>query len=203
MRKLVRKILVYFARKRAVKNVTLLGTSYNFDYKSSVSLIDGAKSEQVILHDNVDMYGSITACHNGTVIMNEYSKIGYGTKLMAVNNITIGKYTAIADNTTIIDNNNHPIDPEYRRKMRETAHGSDMRQWKHSANSPIIIGENVWIGTNVRICKGVHIGDNAIIAACSVVTKDVPANAVAAGNPAKIVKTDIDKMMGAIICRDK
>ena len=72
-----------------------------------------------------------------------------------------------------------------------------MRKWKHSVSSPIIIGENVWIGSNVRICKGVTIGDNSVIAACSVVTKDVPANAIAAGNPAKIVKTDIDKINDA------
>ena len=69
-----------------------------------------------------------------------------------------------------------------------------MRSWKYSASKPIRIGENVWIGENVRICKGVTIGNNAVIAACSVVTKDVPANAIAAGNPAKIVKTDIDKI---------
>lgn len=49
----------------------------------------------------------------------------------------------------------------------------------------------MWIGENARICKGVTIGDNAVIAACSVVTKNVPANAIAAGNPAKIVKENI------------
>lgn len=194
MKKIIEKILTCRTRKKILKKAILLGTKYNFNYRSGVDLVDGAKQEQVILHDHVDMYGRIVVCHKGTVIMGEYSKIGIGTKLIAVNNITIGKYTAIADNTTIVDNNNHPIDPEYRRKMRETPHGSDMRQWKHAANAPIIIGENVWIGTNARICKGVHIGDNAIIAACSVVTKDVPANAVVAGNPAKIVKTDIDKL---------
>lgn len=126
--------------------------------------------------------------------MGEYSKIGTGSKLLAVNKIIIGKYTGIAENTTIVDNNNHPINPEYRKRMRVTPHGSDMRKWKHSVSSPIIIGENVWIGSNVRICKGVTIGDNSVIAACSVVTKDVPANAIAAGNPARIVKTDIDKI---------
>ena len=52
----------------------------------------------------------------------------------------------------------------------------------------------MWIGSNVRICKGVTIGQGAVIAACSVVTKDVPANSIAAGNPAKIVKTDIDQL---------
>ncbi|MBR4155847.1 MAG: hypothetical protein IKU01_03975 [Bacteroidales bacterium] len=77
--------------------------------------------------------------------------------------------------------------------MRQTPGGSYERKWIHSDNKPIVLGENVWVGENVRICKGVTIGDNAVIAACSVVTKDVPANSIAAGNPAKIVKTDIDQ----------
>ena len=78
--------------------------------------------------------------------------------------------------------------------MRPTPVDHDLRMWKHSVHAPIIIGENVWIGSHVRICKGVTIGDNSVVAANSVVTKDVPANCIVAGNPAKIVKTEIDKM---------
>ena len=126
--------------------------------------------------------------------MHPYSKIGPTTKILCVNKVIIGAYTAVADNTTICDNNNHPVSPSFRKQMRLTPIGDDMRRWKHSANAPIIIGENCWIGTNVRICKGVTIGDNSIVAACSVVTKDVPANCIVAGNPARIVKTDIDKL---------
>ena len=77
--------------------------------------------------------------------------------------------------------------------MRHTPHGSREQNNRYSANAPIIIGENVWVGTNVRIQKGVTIGNNSIIAAHSVVTHDVPPNSIAAGNPARIVKTDIDK----------
>ena len=53
---------------------------------------------------------------------------------------------------------------------------------------PIVIGKNVWIGANAMIVPGVTVGDNAIIGAGAVVTKDVPANAVVAGVPAKVMK---------------
>ena len=59
-------------------------------------------------------------------------------------------------------------------------------------SASIYIGRNVWIGEYSRICKGVTIGDNSIVAANSVVTKNVPANCIVAGNPAKIVKKDIE-----------
>ena len=64
--------------------------------------------------------------------------------------------------------------------------------WKYSDSAPIIIGKNVWIGSDARICKGVTIGDGAIIAANAVVTKSCPPNCIMGGNPAKIIKRDID-----------
>lgn len=188
------KVYLFLKCRRLKKKVLLKGTEHRFNRHSRISFVDGAKKTQVVLHDHVDMYGTLVVSNEGQIVMGDYSKIGTGSKILAVNKVVIGKYTAIAENTSIVDNNNHPINPSYRKRMRITPHGSDMRQWKHSVNAPIIIGENVWIGSNVRICKGVTIGDNSVIAACSVVTKDVPANAIAAGNPAKIVKVDIDKI---------
>ena len=72
--------------------------------------------------------------------------------------------------------------------MRLTPEGHDMRTWKYSDNAPIFIGENVWIGINVRICKGVTIGDNTVIGAGSVVTHDIPSDTIAFGSPAKVVR---------------
>lgn len=86
--------------------------------------------------------------------------------------ITIGDDVFIAPKvclTTI----NHDFDPYNRRA---------------TFCKPIVIGNRVWIGINVTICPGVTIGDNAIIAAGSVVTKDVPENAIVGGNPAKVLK---------------
>ena len=54
--------------------------------------------------------------------------------------------------------------------------------------APIVLGKNVWVGSNVTILQGVTIGDNAVIAAGAVVTKDVPAGCVAAGVPAGVIK---------------
>ncbi|HJB43397.1 MAG TPA: sugar O-acetyltransferase, partial [Candidatus Coprenecus merdipullorum] len=68
---------------------------------------------------------------------------------------------------------NHFLEPE-KRKMT------------HSA--PIVLGKNVWVGSNATILQGVTIGDNAVIGAGAVVTGDIPANTVAAGVPAKVIK---------------
>lgn len=193
IRNLRKNIKITLVRKDVAKHCILMGTGHGFRISSRVRLQAGSTSEDVILHEHVDMFGEIVSMNHGKVIMHEWSKIGPRSVITAVNRVEIGKDTAIATGVTIIDNNTHPLNPADRRYMRHTPHHSLERQNKFSANAPIVIGENVWIGSNARIQKGVTIGDNAIIAANSVVTKDVPANAIAAGNPAKIVKEHIDE----------
>ena len=69
----------------------------------------------------------------------------------------------------------HPIDPDLR------------KQWL-VFTKPITVGNNVWFGAGVHVLPGVTIGDNAVIGAGSIVTKDIPADCVAVGNPCKVVK---------------
>lgn len=171
---------------------TLEGVGQNFYKSTKISLTQGSKSLDIVINSHARIHGVLLSCNGGKIIMGEWTKLGPSSIIGCVNSITIGNYTAIAKDVTIMDNNNHPINPIDRKIMRQTASGSYERSWIHSDSKPIVIGENVWIGEYVRINKGVTIGDNAIIAANSVVTKDVPANSIAAGNPAKIVKTDID-----------
>ena len=88
--------------------------------------------------------------------------------------IYIGAGTMIAPNVTIIAAS-HPVSPTLR------AEG-------YGCNYPVHIGKNVWLAANVTVLQGVHVGDNSIIAAGSLVTKDIPANVIAMGTPAKVVR---------------
>lgn len=162
--------------------MTLIGTGQQLYRTTRISVSSRGK---LILENNTRLHCSVVCRGEGEVILKEWSKIGPESKILCISKVEIGAYTAIARNVTICDNNNHPIAPDFRRKMRITPENSDMREWKYSVSKPIKIGDNVWIGENSRICKGVTIGDNSVVAACSIVTKDVPSNCIVAGNPAK------------------
>lgn len=88
--------------------------------------------------------------------------------------ITIGEDCQIGPNVQLLTPT-HPIDPQQRRDLIESA-------------EPITIGDNVWLGGGVIVCPGVTIGDNSVIGAGSVVTRDVPADVVAVGNPARVLR---------------
>ncbi|WP_051710377.1 sugar O-acetyltransferase [Andreprevotia chitinilytica] len=88
--------------------------------------------------------------------------------------VTIGHHTLIGPNVQIITGT-HPVDP------------AERQRWAFWA-APITIGENVWIGASAIICGGVTIGDHSVIGAGSVVTKDIPACVLAAGNPCRVIR---------------
>ena len=68
-------------------------------------------------------------------------------------------------------------------------HGLHPEERSHTWPAPIVLGRNVWVGSNATILQGVTIGDNAVVAAGAVVTKDVAANTVVGGVPARFIKT--------------
>lgn len=171
--------------------------------KTMIQLIEGSTKEDIVIRNNVMLLGcSLLSAHHGKIVIGNNTKVGNGSQILCVDSVTIGDYTTVTQYVKIVDNNNHPLNPEFRQYMRTTPHGSDARSMIHSDHKPVVIGKNCWIGEHSRIQKGVTIGDNSIIAACSVVTKDVPANCIAAGNPAKVVKTDIDKIPAPSSCKE-
>ncbi|MEG1991390.1 MAG: sugar O-acetyltransferase [Christensenella sp.] len=101
--------------------------------------------------------------------------INYGVMVLDVCEVHIGNGVMIAPGVQIIAAT-HPVDPSVRAEGLEFG-------------KPVIIGDNVWLGAGVIVCPGVTIGEGTTIGAASVVTKDIPANCVAVGNPCKVIKT--------------
>ena len=110
----------------------------------------------------------------------EIGKVGIsGSSICAVKSITIGDNSGLGANSNIFDSDFHLIDG-YKRLNQISI--------LDAAFSEVKIGKNVWIASNVTILKGVTIGDEAVIGACSVVTSSIPAKTVYAGNPARKIK---------------
>lgn len=189
LKKVYKKYLLFKFRNKAI-----IGKDINFNSTSDIRLSDGSSKENIILGQNVLMHARLISQNKGKIIMKNNSHIGYSSFIGSVNRVVIEEGTHISNNVTIVDNNNHPVNPYDRMIMQKSKTGSDFRKWKHSDSKPIFIGRNVWIGQYARVCKGVTIGDNSVVAANTVVTKDVPANSIIAGNPGRIVKSNIDEL---------
>ena len=138
------------------------------------------------IHSNTALtYRCTLVCGlEGIIEIGDNSQLN-GVAITAYKRVVIGKNCQIASGTFIADTDFHPVDPEIRLK-EGLGHKIDH---KNVAKAEIIIGDNVWIGWGVTILKGVHIGDNSIIAAGSVVIHDIPARTLFAGNPAVVKKT--------------
>lgn len=118
-------------------------------------------------------------CAGGGIIIG--NNVGMnGCYLYCKQSITIGNNTMIGGGTRIIDTDFHPIEYIQRRIPQYRSEGKC---------SSVKIGEDVFIGTNCIILKGVTIGDRSVIAAGSVVVKDIPADVIAGGNPCKVIKS--------------
>src|SRR5262249_4183280 len=113
------------------------------------------------------------------IIFEEGSGMSGGSITARSKTIRIGKNTLIGTDCVIFDSDFHVAWPPDGR----TSYAGD------EVDAPVTIGNNVWFGARCMVLKGVTIGDNCVIAAGSIVTKSLPPNSLAAGNPAKVVKT--------------
>ena len=121
-------------------------------------------------------HGTKIRCHEGTVEIGAKTVLGQECTISAYQRVKIGRECVIADRVMFIDFDHNVTDVE--QPIRKQ--GIYKRD--------VVVGSNVWIGYGAQILRGVTVGDNAIIGASSVVTRDIPANAVAAGTPARVVR---------------
>jgi acetyltransferase-like isoleucine patch superfamily enzyme len=121
-------------------------------------------------------HGTKIRCHEGEVRIGDKTVLGQECTISAYQHVSIGEQCVVADRVMLIDFDHNVAEVE-RPIRRQGIYKRDVR-----------VGSNVWIGYGAQILRGVSVGDNAIIGASAIVTKDVPANAVVAGSPARVIR---------------
>lgn len=177
---------------------SILGKSFNVCYRVprvNKSMTIGDRC--ILLNEN------IFESNEGFISIGHGTFINSGTKIISRSSVTIGNNVTIAWGCMIYDHDSHSLD--YRDRIADQGQQLDdwhrgnfiaNKNWKTVNSKPIVIGDNAWLGFEVVVLKGVTIGKGAIIGAKSVVTHDIPAWSVAAGNPAKVVKYIPEHMRG-------
>lgn len=170
---------IFEEQKRARRLTQALNTADRSDFETIGKIVKElfGKSENAFI--NPPFY-----CDYGSHI--EVGKnffANYNCTILDVAKVVIGDNCQMAPNVAIYTAG-HPVHP-------------DTRNTAYEYGIEVTIGDNVWIGGNTVICPGVHIGSNTVIGAGSVVTKDIPEWAIAAGNPCKVIRkiTESDRKL--------
>lgn len=177
--RLVRMAWKQFSSNALVGEKVQLGTG--------ARLINRHSREFTEIGDESVIRGILRIEAAGQLTIGKFVYVGDQTIISAGQTVTIGDSTLIAHGAHIFDNDSHPTDAAQRAAHFRKILGHPTNLPIEIKSEPVEIGARCWIGMNSLIMKGVTIGDDAIVAAGSVVTHDVPAGAVAAGNPARLL----------------
>ena len=172
-----KKCKIHFSKSSDIKinNFLYINEPWENDIATSGILSVGKNSEFSVNNGvHIRRGANISVCDNASLSIGS-GFINKNVNIACFENISIGNNVEISENVVIRDSDNHTI-------VRDN----------YTMTSPIKIGNHVWIGINATILKGVTVGDGAVIAAGSVVTKDVPPKALVGGVPAKIIKENIE-----------
>lgn len=200
MFKRIRNKIRQFFRKDSIRHLS------NFYVKGDSTILlpsfairlDNPEDGRQYLHigcDNIIGGVFVFESNKGEITIGNNTFIGAST-FISRSAITVGNYVNIAFGCTIYDHNSHSTDHIKRRDdiinqlrdMRQGLSSTAHKNWETVKTAPIRIEDDVWIGMNCIILNGVTIGRGAVVGAGSVVTHDVPAWTLVAGNPAKIIR---------------
>jgi acetyltransferase-like isoleucine patch superfamily enzyme len=182
------KLKVYF---NSLYCRSLSNSADTVAFLSGSKIVNLRKSKKSVeINDNTIVRGELLVfAHDGYIEIGQSCYVGEGSRIWSAKKITIGNRVLISHNVNIHDTDGHPIDCKERHKhfLQISTSGHPQKDINIPAKS-ISIEDDVWIGFNSTILKGVNIGKGAIVGASSVVTKDVMPYTVVVGNPAKFVK---------------
>jgi acetyltransferase-like isoleucine patch superfamily enzyme len=173
-----KKLEQHYTRRFIAPQLDRLGRGHHFMRPWHVKLfgapIEIGRFATVIAASDAKVRLSVwpQAGAEGRITIGDYCLLCPGVRISAAGTVAIGHNCMLANGVYITDSDWHDI---YNRLAMGRA-------------EPVTIGDNVWIGDGATICKGVSVGENSIVGAGSVVVRDIPANSVAAGNPARVVK---------------
>jgi maltose O-acetyltransferase len=160
------------ASRRAVELQTRYAAAYVVDDEKARSILEELLG---FLGEQAHIKPPLFVDYGAHLRVGARTFINYNLTALDVALITIGEDCQIGPNVQLLTPT-HPVQPQPRRDRLEAA-------------QPIIVGDNVWLGGGAIVLPGVTIGDNSVIGAGAVVTRDIPANVVAVGNPARVVRS--------------
>lgn len=167
-----------------IMNYRCTSVGHNVAWDGDVPLVYGAGEihigNAVHIGNNQTWIVGFKSAAKARLVIGDHTHINYRTTISVAKSVTIGSYCLLAGEIKIFDNNSHPLNHLQRR-------GSHVLSDQEIA--PVVIEDDVWIGTNCVILKGVRIGRGAVVAAGSIVTKDVAPFTLVGGNPARLLKT--------------
>lgn len=176
-----------FFSMKAASNENNYEKSATFDsttafYPASVNNRQNDKSK-IVIGKHSRIFGHLVVFKTGQIEIGDYTLLNNDSYILSNAHIKVGNRVLISWNVSIFDSNSHPIDAEQRH-----AHFLNPDADVEVSSAATVIEDDVWIGCNCVILKGVTIGKGSIVSAGSVVTKSVPAGTIVAGNPAVIIK---------------
>ena len=125
----------------------------------------------------------------GRIVIQDDVYIGDDCLISCADRVEIGAFTMLAHGVQVFDNDTHPLDYEQRVRDHQLIVGQSSGAKSEIPHAVVLIGRNVWIGFNAIVMKGVKIGDSSVVAASSVVIRDVPPYTLVGGNPARVIRT--------------
>lgn len=181
-------ILRYIRERRARQRLTRL-PSVKVDVDAKVQF-----SKLKLGSDNIFSIGAGSIVEAVIVCEKAGAEIAIGKRtfignslLASASRITVGDDVLISWGCSIVDHDSHSLSWELRSRDVENWYAGK-KDWSNVAMAPVKVDDKAWLGFNVSLLKGVTVGEGAVVAACSVVTRDVPPYTLVAGNPARIIR---------------